>query len=85
MLHLFYHDVFKLSRGDIVAKYSEAQKKAVAKYNAKTYDEIKIRVKKGKKEVLQGIAESQGQSLNGYIKQALQAKIKADTGEEIEL
>ena len=68
-----------------MAKYSEAQKKAVAKYNAKTYDEIKIRVKKGKKEVLQGIAESQGQSLNGYIKQALQAKIKADTGEEIEL
>ena len=27
--------------------YSEAQKKAVKKYNTKSYDEIKLRVKKG--------------------------------------
>lgn len=26
--------------------YSEAQKKAVKKYNEKTYDELKVRVKK---------------------------------------
>ena len=32
-----------------MAKYSEAQKKAVAKYNAKSYDEIKIRVYRGNK------------------------------------
>ena len=63
----------------------KAQTRAKNKYNAKNYDSLRIVVKKGKKEVLQGIAESQGQSLNGYTKQALQAKIKADTGEEIEL
>lgn len=74
-----------MSRGDSMAKYSEAQKKAVAKYNAKAYDEIKTRVPKGKKEVLQAIAKEQGISLNCYTKQALQAKIKADTGENIEL
>ena len=68
-----------------MAKYSEAQKKAVAKYNAKAYDEIKTRVPKGKKEVLQAIAKEQGISLNSYTKQALQAKIKADTGVDIEL
>lgn len=68
-----------------MAKYSEAQKKAVAKYNAKSYDEIKIRVSKGKKTLIQGIAAQQGQSLNGYIKNAVETKIKADTGTDAEL
>lgn len=64
---------------------SEAQKRAVKKYNSKAYDEIKARVKKGQKQVLQAIAEQQGESLNGYIKKALQAKISIDTGEKIDL
>ncbi len=64
---------------------TEAQKRAVKKYNAKAYDEIKIRVKRGQKQVLKDIAEEHGESLNGYIKKAVQTKIKADTGEEIEL
>ena len=68
-----------------MAKYSEAQKKAVAKYNAKAYDEIKIRVPKGKKTVIQDIAEQQGKSVNGYIKEAVTDKIKADTGQDIDL
>ena len=64
---------------------TEAQKKAVAKYNAKAYDEIKLRVPKGKKEVIQDIASSQGKSTNEYVKNAIQSKIKADTGRDIEL
>ena len=64
---------------------SEAQKRAVAKYNAKAYDRIELKVLKGQKEVLQSIAKEQGASLNGYTKQALQTKIKADTGKDIEL
>ncbi len=43
-----------------MAKYSEAQKKAVAKYNAKTYDEIKIRVQKGSKRVISDYAAAKG-------------------------
>ena len=73
-----------MSRGDFVA-ITEAQKKAVAKYNAKAYDEIKLRVPKGKKEVIQDIASSQGKSTNEYVKNAIQSKIKADTGRDIEL
>ena len=73
-----------MSRGDLMA-ISEAQKRAVAKYNAKAYDRIELKVLKGQKEVLQSIAKEQGVSLNGYTKQALQAKIKADTGKDIEL
>ena len=62
-----------------------AQTRAKNKYNAKAYDSLRIIVKKGQKQALQNIAEKQGLSLNGYTKQALQAKIKADTGEDIEL
>ena len=64
---------------------SEAQRKAVAKYNAKAYDRIELKVKKGQKSLLQEVAAQQGQSLNGYIKNAVETKIKADTGTDAEL
>ena len=64
---------------------SEAQKRAVAKYNAKSYDRLELKVLKGKKEVIQSIADKQGKSVNGYIKEAVTDKIKADTGQDIEL
>lgn len=38
-----------------------------AKYNAKTYDRINIAVPKGRKAELQAVAESRGQSVNGFI------------------
>lgn len=65
--------------------YSEAQKRATAKYMKNNLDEIKIRVPKGQKAVISEIATSQGESLNGYTKKALQDKIKTDTGKDIEL
>lgn len=49
------------------------------------YDEIKIRVYKGKKSELQAIAEKQGGSLNAYIKKAVREQYKKDTGNDIEL
>ncbi len=58
-----------------MAKYSEAQKKAVAKYNAKTYDEIKIRVHKGDKAVISDYAASKGKSTNKLINELLEAEI----------
>lgn len=47
--------------------YTEAQKKATAKYHAKAYDEIKLRVKKGEKERISDHAQSKGLSVNSYI------------------
>lgn len=44
-----------------------SQTQASAKYNAKAYEEIKLRVKKGTKDVIRTHAESNGMSLNGYI------------------
>ena len=64
---------------------SKAQQNAVAKYNAKTYDRLELKVLKGKKQAITDIAKTKDKSLNGYIKEAVQEKIKADTGNDIEL
>ena len=47
--------------------YTDAQKKATAKYNSKAYDRIEIKVKKGQKEIIQKRAELLNKSVNGYI------------------
>ena len=54
-------------------------------FNAQNYDRIEITVKKGSKTPLQEVAKDKGESINGYIKSAIQARYKADTGEDIEL
>ncbi len=61
---------------------SESQRKAVAKYNAKAYDEIKVRVKKGSKATIQAHADRKGESLNGFIKRAIDETIQRESGEE---
>ena len=38
-----------------------------SRWNAKTYDQIIIRVKKGGREDIKAFAERIGESLNGYI------------------
>lgn len=54
---------------------SKAQQKAVAKYMKSNYDELKVRVPKGRKEVIKSIAEQQGKSLNSFIIEAIDEKI----------
>jgi predicted HicB family RNase H-like nuclease len=46
------------------------------------YDEIKIRVPKGKKEVIQAHAESQKESTNAFIGRAIDEAIARDTKKE---
>ncbi len=48
------------------------------RYNAKAYDEIKVRVFKGDKEKVKAHAENQGESLNGFIKRAIDETMKRD-------
>ena len=47
------------------------------KYNAKTYDEIKVRVPKHEKERIQAFAALQGKSLNRFINDAIAKEMKA--------
>lgn len=60
---------------------SEAQKKAVAKYNAANYDRVELRVEKGKKETIKTFAESRGESLNGFINRAIDETMQRDEKE----
>lgn len=60
---------------------SKAQQKAVAKYMKENYDEIKVRVPKGRKAELQAHAEQRGESLNGFIGRAIDEQIIRDKGE----
>lgn len=51
----------------MVSRYSQAQNKATQKYIKNAYDEIKIRVPKGKKDEYKDRAMNAGKSLNQYI------------------
>ena len=48
------------------------------RYNAKTYDEIKIRVPKGQKDLIQAHAEAHGESTNGFINRAITNQMERD-------
>ena len=62
-----------------VNKYTEARKRANEKNNAKAYDELKIRVPKGEKEQIKAHADTQGESLNGFVKRAIDETMKRDS------
>ena len=46
------------------------------KWNAKNYDQLRVIVKKGQKEVINSYAKAQGLSLNGYINKLIEADMK---------
>lgn len=46
---------------------SESQKAAAARYEAKTYDKITLRVKKSEVRRLRSLAAASGKSLNAFI------------------
>ena len=57
---------------------SKAQQRAVSKYMKENYDEIKIRVEKGKKDIIKAHAESMGESLNAFIQRAISEVMECD-------
>ena len=61
---------------------SKAQQKAVSKYMKNNYDEIKVRVEKGRKAQIQAHAEIQGESVNGFINRAIAETIERDQEQE---
>jgi len=50
----------------------------VQKFIKENYDEIKVRVPKGKREEYKEHAESRGESLNAFIKRAIEHQIEDD-------
>ena len=68
-------------RGVIMSPISEARKRANAKYNAKAYDRIEVKVSKGRKAELQEHAQQRGESLNGFMNRAIDEAVERDTQE----
>lgn len=54
---------------------SEAQKKANAKYKAKAYDKIELRLYKGDRDILKAKAGERNKSVNAYILELLEREI----------
>lgn len=50
---------------------SKAQQKAVSKYMKANYDELKVRLEKGRKDDIKAHAEGRGESVNGFIGRAI--------------
>lgn len=59
-------------------KNSEARIRANNKYNAKAYDTIQLRVKKGERDLLQAYLKPKEQSLNGFINSCMSYCIEND-------
>lgn len=65
----------------IRGKYTSAAKEATKRYQAKTYDEIKVRVPKGNKALLQKFASNHNYSLNALFNAAVDLLImEIETG-----
>ncbi len=57
---------------------SKAQQRAVAKYMKNNYDELKVRVPKGDKDKIKAHAECKGESVNGFVKRAIDETMERD-------
>ena len=64
--------------GGVTMPASKAQQKAVSKYMKANYDEIKVRIPKGQKEVVQAYAQEHGESVNALIWRLLQDAMGVD-------
>ena len=60
------------------SKVSKAQQKAVNKYVKNNYDRINVTFPKGQKEIIMQAAEAVGESVNGYIKKAVDQRMERD-------
>ena len=60
-------------------KISKAQQKAVNKYVKNNYDRINVTFPKGFRDILKEKSQAAGQSVNEYIKQAVQHRIDTET------
>ena len=47
-------------------------------YARKAYDDVRLQVKKGKKEIIKAHADARGESVNGFINRAISETMERD-------
>ena len=50
-------------------------------YAKKAYDDVRLQVKKGKKDLIKAYADAHGESVNGFINRAIDEAMARDGGE----
>ena len=55
---------------------SRNSNESILKYQKKAYEDIRLRVKRGKKDIIKAHAESKGMSLNAYINDLIEKDMK---------
>ena len=71
-------------RGERVVKRmatTEAQRRATMKYKEKAYRRIPLDVRKEYYEEIAKAAEAAGESVNGYIKKAIEERMQREAGQ----
>lgn len=56
--------------------YTKASGQAVNRYSKKAYDDVRVRVKKGQKELIQARATELNKSINSYIVDLIEEDIR---------
>lgn len=72
------YDTMRIIGEVFIVAISEARHRANEKWNAKAYDEIKVRVPKGDKEKIQVFAQGNGETLNGFINRLIAEAMGVD-------
>ena len=65
-----------------MAEQGKASTKAKNKYNANNYDNLRIVVPKGKKDIIKAHAEKQGESINGFVNRAIDETMAKESEDE---
>ena len=60
------------------SKISKAQQKADHKYVKNNYDRLELTVPKGQKDIIKAAAENAGESLNTYVRNAINQRMERD-------
>ncbi|MBC8576672.1 antitoxin [Yanshouia hominis] len=55
---------------------SRNSNESILKYQKKAYEDIRLRVKRGEKDIIKAHAESKGMSLNAYINDLIEKDMK---------
>ena len=80
MSPIYIYDIINIIvKGVNLIPASKAQQKAVSKYMKENYDEIKVRVDKGRKAEIKAHADIQGESVNAFISRAIVETMERDS------
>lgn len=64
---------------DKKSTYTDAKKRANAKYLSETVEDVRIRVPKGQKAVIKAHAEKMGESMNQFVIRAIDETMQRDS------